>query len=81
MIDEAKFIEKLSEVFREELEQPDLVISMRTQRAELPNWDSLAHVRLVIGAERLFDIQLEVSEIESIASIEDFYKAVRRHVK
>jgi acyl carrier protein len=54
---------------------------MRTRREELANWDSLAHVRLMIGAERLFDIQLDVSEIESIAGVEDFYNAVRRHLE
>jgi acyl carrier protein len=81
MIDEADFLEKLAEVFREELEQPDLSISMRTVREELENWDSLAHVRLVIAVERLFDVQLEVAEIESIASVRDFYAAISRHAR
>jgi acyl carrier protein len=81
MIDEADFLNKLAEVFREELEQPDLRISMRTVRADLETWDSLAHVRLVIAVERLFDVQLEVAEIESIASVRDFYDAVGRHVR
>ena len=79
MIDEADFLNKLAEVFREELEQPELSISMRTLREELENWDSLAHVRLVIAVERLFDVQFEVAEIESIAGVRDFYDAVGRH--
>lgn len=81
MIDEADFVEKLAEVFREELEQPGLNISMRTVREELESWDSLAHVRLVIAVERLFDIQFEVAEIESIAGVRDFYDAVSRHAR
>ena len=81
MIDEADFLNKLAEVFREELEQPDLSISMLTVREELENWDSLAHVRLVIAVERLFDVQFEVAEIETIASVRDFYNALGRHAK
>jgi acyl carrier protein len=81
MIDEADFLQKIADVFREELELPDLSISMRTVREELENWDSLAHVRLVIAVERLFDVQLEVAEIESIAGVRDFYDAVSRHAR
>jgi acyl carrier protein len=79
MIDEKKFLEKLAEVFREELELPSLRLAMDTVRGDLEPWDSLAHVRLVIGVERLFDVQLDVAEIESIASVRDFYDAICRH--
>ena len=81
MIDEDAFIARIVTVFREELDQPQLKIGMHTVREEVSNWDSLAHVRLVIGVERAFDVQFDVSEIETIDSVRGFYEAACRHSK
>ena len=78
MIDETDFIARVETIFREELEQSDLRVSMQTAATDLENWDSLAHIRLVVAVERAFDVQLDVSEIESIDSVRDFYDAVKR---
>jgi acyl carrier protein len=79
VIDENEFIAKLQTVFREELDQPQLRIDMDTAQDDIDSWDSLAHVRLVIGVERTFGIQLEVDEIETIKSVRGFYEATKRH--
>ena len=76
---EADFLATLNQIFRDELEQDNLQISMQTVQSDLEDWDSLAHVRIVVGVERAFDLQLEVSEIENINSVRGFYDAVRHH--
>jgi acyl carrier protein len=79
MTDEADFIRRMIPVFREELDQPSLSIDLDTRQEQVTDWDSLAHVRLVIGVERTFGVQLDVAEIESIKSVRGFYDAVVRH--
>jgi acyl carrier protein len=79
MTDEARFLTQLTAIFREELEQDDLTLSLDTQQSELASWDSLAHVRIVVAVERAFEVELDVSEIENIHSVRGFYDAVRRH--
>ena len=81
MIGEDEFLSRLTDIFRRELEKDDLVIAMPTKQSDIGNWDSLAHVRIVIGVEREFDITLEVSEIETIDSVQGFYQAVERHLR
>jgi acyl carrier protein len=81
MLDEAGFIARLAVVFREELDQPDLEINMQTVQQDIGQWDSLAHVRLVVGVERAFGVQFEVAEIENMGSVRGFYEATRRHMK
>jgi acyl carrier protein len=78
---ESEFLAKLTTIFREELEQPGLQISMETSKDTLESWDSLAHVRIVVGVERTFGIQLDVEEIEDIATVRGFYTAVIRHLQ
>lgn len=81
MIDEADFVASLQVLFREELDQANLVIDMDTSKDNLDLWDSLAHVRLVIGIERMLGIQFDVSEIESIDSVRGFYEAAKNHLR
>ena len=80
MVDPGDFIVKLTAIFRQELDNNDLTISMDTLQSNLESWDSLAHVRIVMGVERTFGIQLEVAEIESINSVRGFYNAVSSQV-
>ena len=80
MVDEADFIGRLTSVFREQLDDEKLKIRMDTVRADLESWDSLAHVRIVMGVEAAYGIQLDVAEIESIKSVRDFYDSVNAHL-
>jgi acyl carrier protein len=79
MVDPAEFIKTLTGIFREELDDGKLTITMDTDQSDLESWDSLAHIRIVMGVERAYGIQLDVSEIESIKSVRGFYGAVESH--
>lgn len=77
-MEESEFISRLTEIFRAELDQDDLTITSKTRQADLVGWDSLAHVRLVIGFENEFGVQLEATDIEKIKSVADFRSAYDR---
>jgi acyl carrier protein len=81
MTQEAQFLDTVAEIFRAELEQPDLKLSMDSSQETIPDWDSLAHVRIIVGIERAFGIQLDVDEIEQIHSIRELFNAVARRDK
>jgi acyl carrier protein len=80
MVDPAEFIGTLTRIFREELDDGKLAITMDTDQSDLDSWDSLAHVRIVMGVERAYAIQFDVSEIENIKSVRGFYGAVESHL-
>ena len=80
MIDPANFIETLNRIFRDELDDRKLKITMETKQSSLDSWDSLAHIRIIMGIERAYEIQFDVSEIENIKSVRGFYNAVESHL-
>ncbi len=79
MVDSTEFISRLTSIFRQELDNDRLTIDMDTTQSDISEWDSLAHVRIVMGVERAYNIQFEVEEIETIKTVRGFYDAVRRH--
>jgi acyl carrier protein len=72
---------RIQDVFRAELDDDDLKVTMDTRAADLMGWDSLAHIRLVSGIENEFDIQFSVTEIEQINSVRQFVDLVREHLQ
>jgi len=74
-------LDRLQEIFRAELDDDDLRISLDTRQADLKGWDSLAHVRLVSAIESEFDFQFNLSEIEEINSVRQFVDLIVEHTQ
>jgi acyl carrier protein len=47
---------------------PD-VITETTRQKDLPKWDSLAHINLMVGLESSFDLNLEVEDFAALTSV------------
>jgi acyl carrier protein len=72
---------RLQDIFRAELDDDDLQISLATRQSDLKGWDSLAHVRLVSGIENEFDFQFSLAEIEAINSVRQFVDMIVEHTR
>lgn len=79
-ISPAIILARLQDVFRSELDDDGLVISMDTRQVDLKSWDSLAHIRLVSGIESEFEIQLSLVEIEQTTSVRQFVDLIQGHM-
>jgi acyl carrier protein len=69
---------RLVPIFREELDDQRLDLSMGTSQKDLAGWDSLAQVRLVAAIESEFGFQFSIDEIESISSARGFVEGIRK---
>lgn len=56
-------------------------LRLDTAREEIPRWDSLRHVALVVAVEGTFDISLSMDEMQEILSIGDLQRVLERHGK
>ena len=62
---------KVQEVFRDELEVEDLVLTDETTADDVEEWDSLSHVQLVVALEKAFGIKFTSREILSWDNVGD----------
>lgn len=70
--------ERLQSVFREVFDDDRLEISEATRKADIPGWDSLADVRLIIGIEEEYRITFSTPEIGHLHSVGDVVAALAR---
>lgn len=73
-------LKRVEEIFREELEQDELVLTDKTTAEDVDGWDSLSHVQLVAAMEEAFGIEFKSREILSWDNIGDLIDCIKKKV-
>ena len=75
-----EILKRVEEIFREELEQEDLVLSDETTADDVDGWDSLSHVQLVAAMEEAFGIEFKSREILSWDNVGDLIDSIEKKI-
>jgi acyl carrier protein len=73
-------LERLGGVFSDVFDAEDLKITRQSTAADVPGWDSLMHVRLILEVEKAFGVRFTTSEVASLANVGELVDAVERKV-
>jgi len=68
---ETALLGRLNEVFRSVFDDPDLTVSTATTAKDVPGWDSIVHITLVVEIERQFNVKFQMAEIERLRNVGD----------
>lgn len=68
-------METLADVFEEVLGRR-IALRKDTTAADVDEWDSVAHVMLILATERKFGIRFESSEIANAADVGEFVSLI-----
>ena len=58
----------------------DLVLSDATVAQDVPDWDSLSHIRLIVAVEKHFGIRFTTAEIEGLDNVGALVNAISARV-
>jgi len=62
---------RLQPLFQDILDIPDLNLTAAMTAADVDEWDSLNHIRLISAIEQQFKVQLSSAEVEALACVGD----------
>lgn len=68
---------QVTDIFRELLRDPDLQLSEHSTPDDVPGWDSMTHIALIVESECRFGVQFPTAEIEDLHSIGDLVRSIR----
>jgi acyl carrier protein len=66
----------VTEIFRAVFNDPDLELTPRSTSDEVPGWDSMTHISLIVEAECRFGILFQPAEIESLHTVGELVRAI-----
>ncbi len=75
---EPEVYERLTPIFREVFADDDLVVRPELTAGDVPEWDSLAHVRLILSVEREFGTRFPAADVSSLNNVGDLVSLIAR---
>ena len=73
---EQSVLAAVTEIFRSVFNDPRLELTSRSTVDDVPGWDSMTHVSLIVETECRFGIRFQAAEIESLHSIGELVRAI-----
>lgn len=74
--DSLEMIKRLTPVFRNVLDDDDLIITPATKAEDVDGWDSLAHIQLVVSIEKTLGMRFSAEEVSSLENVGDLVSLI-----
>jgi acyl carrier protein len=71
-----ELINQLTPIFKDVLDNEDIVLSESTTAADIEEWDSLSHIQLIVAVEKSFKIKFTSIEIAAFKNVGDLCKTI-----
>jgi len=68
-MDQAAILAQVNETFRAVFDDPALTVATTTTAKDVPGWDSITHITLVIELEMRFGVKFAMAEIERLRNV------------
>ena len=62
---------RLQGVFRDVFDDESITLSSKTTAADIPEWDSLNQIKIIISCERALGIRLKPREINALENVDE----------
>ena len=72
-------LHRLEIIFREVLDNRSLELTEASSVFNVPNWDSVATVQIVLATESEFGIRFTTDELAGIKSVADILQGLKSH--
>jgi acyl carrier protein len=74
---EADTYSELTGIFREVFDDETLTIGPQTRAQDIADWDSQAHITLIVATEQRFGISFRTAEIEGLRNVGEFVHLIQ----
>ena len=76
-----EILAKLTNILHAVMLNESIVLTMETQRENVPNWDSFNYINFIVAAEIEFGVKFKVADIESFCERGRHRDRVEEHVE
>ncbi len=73
-----EIFEKLTVIFRDVMDNDEIVLEENTTAEDIEEWDSLAHVQLIEKIEEVFGVKFSAKEMNSWEDVGEFVDSIQK---
>lgn len=71
----------LNDIFRDVFDDDTIVVKPELTAEDVPEWDSLSHVRLVLAVQKHFNAKFSAAEISGLKNVGDLARLIQAKAK
>lgn len=71
-----QILEEVQEIFRDVLDNEEIVLASETVADDIEEWDSLSHIQLIVAIEKHFKVKFSSKEILSWKNVGEMVDAL-----
>ncbi len=75
-MERSEILKKVNEVFIDNLDNDDIVLTENSSADDIEEWDSLTHVQLVVAVEKKLNIRFNAKEIQSWKNVGEMIDSI-----
>lgn len=80
-MESTQILEQLTAIIRDALDDQNLILTPETSAADVPAWDSLTHINIVVATEMGFGIKFRTAELEQLRNVGEFVSLISQKLK
>ncbi|MCH4155763.1 MAG: acyl carrier protein [Muribaculaceae bacterium] len=71
-----EILKHVNEIFRDVLDNEDIILTETTTADDVEEWDSLTHIQIIVAVEKYFNIRFTSTEILSWKNIGELINSI-----
>jgi acyl carrier protein len=77
MMENKEIYERLTEIFHDVFDDDSIVVTPELKAADIDEWDSLTHIRLVVSIERSYKLKFSAAEVGRLKNVGEFVDLIQ----
>jgi acyl carrier protein len=77
-MEKSEIVSKLTPIFRDVFSDDGLVVTESMTAAEVPAWDSLSNINMIIAVEKTFGVKFSIKDVRSLKNVGELLDLIKR---
>ena len=77
-MDKQEIFDSVQQIFRDNFDDEELIITRETCADDIEDWDSLEHINLIVAVEKKFGMKFSMEDVRGLKNVGDLLDLIGR---
>ena len=73
-----QIVARLTPIFRDVFNDNTLVVQEGMTAADVPTWDSLSNINMIVAVEKAFGVKFSIKDVRSLKNVGELLELIKR---
>ena len=73
-----EIVSRLTPIFRDVFDDDALIVSEGMTAADVPTWDSLSNINMIIAVEKSFGVKFSIKDVRALKNVGELLELIKK---